>query len=234
MVDEPTRNDPLLVPNPKNLPSPDEAQIARIRPGSGLAVIGVFVEILRSRFKDGTLPWVYNEDIKKTSIAIESAFNEDEQHRNKRPAIYVDRDEQIIGRSVIGDMAAQNLLSGKRGFWALETVPLLIECVASKKAESAIIADTAALFLHASSDLIQAAFGFHEMSPVRRGRTQPYARDKLTQWITSITLDVQYNLRWTNTPSGPLINEIRSRATLSNFEDATQYFEHIALANYEP
>lgn len=228
MANEPLNSGPSLVPNPKNLPAPDRDQPRAIRPGSGLAVIGVFVEVLRSRFQDGTLDWVYNPDIKKTGIAIESAFNEDDQHRNKRPAIFVDRDEQVIGRSVVGDFAGQNLMSGMRGFWALESVPILIECVAAKKGESAIIADLAGIFLHASSDLIQAAFGLHEMTPVNRGRTQPFTRDK-NQWVTAITFNIQYNLRWSNTPTGPLLQELVTRVVNSGYDSATDYFESVAL-----
>ena len=220
---------PTLVPNPKNLPSPDQGQPPAVRPGSGMAVVGVFVEIIRERFRATGTNWLYDDDIKKTTIAVESAFNEDDEHRNFRPAIFIDRDDEIIGRSVLGDLAGQNLKTGVKGFWALESVPILIECVAAKKAESAIIADIAGLFIHASSDLIQAAFGFHEMTPVTRGRTQPFPRDK-KQWITPVTFSVQFNLRWSNQPSGPLIQQIVTRASLSGFEGATQYFEHVAIA----
>lgn len=197
-----------------------------------MAVIGVFVECIRKRFSvEAGLPWVWNDDIKQPgdkSIAVESAFNEDKNHRNFRTAIYVDRDEQVIGRTVIGDQAGQNLLTGLRGFWALESVPILIECVASKKAESAIIADLTGIFLHASSNLIQAKFGFHEMTPVTRGRTQPFPRDK-DQWVSSVSFTVQFDLRWTSEPTAPLLQQIVADVTTSGFVDATAYFEQIAI-----
>ena len=215
-----------LVPDPKNQPSPDQPQVSTIRPGSGLAIIGVFAETIRARFRQPN-PWLYNDDIKATKIAIESAFNEDKAHRNYRPAIFVDHDGLTLGRTVIGDRAGQNLMSGLQGFWALDTVPILIECVASKSGESASIGDITRTFLHASSDLIQAAFGFHEMTPVVLGRTQPFARDK-DQWVTPVTFSVQYPFRWTNKPSGPLIQEIVMRA--QKFGSPTEFFELIALA----
>lgn len=224
MADDATR----LVPAPKLLPAPEQAQTPSIRPGSGMAIIGVFVETIRARFRCPGTHWVYDDDIKKTEIAIESAFNEDDAHRNKRPAVFVDRDEEVIGRSVLGDLAGQNLRSGLRGFWALESVPILIECVAAKKAESAILADVVGIFLHASSDLVQAAFGLHDMTPVIRGRTQPFPRDK-KQWVTSVTLTVQYNLRWSNQGTGPLIQEIIGRIQASGLDNATEYFELIAV-----
>jgi len=225
-----TVNVDSLVPDPKVIPSPETAQIATIRPGSGLAIVGLFVEIIRKRFThDAGLPWCWDNDIKKTKIAVESAFNEDKAHRDFRPAVYVDRDDKTLGRTVIGDFAAQHIPSGLKAFWALDTVPVLIECVAAKKAESAILADMVAIFLHASSDLIQAKFGLHDMTPVNQGRTQPFLRDK-EQWVTSVTFSVQYDLRWTNKPSGPLLQEIALAVSASGFEDATAYFTAIAMA----
>lgn len=223
-----------LTPSPKNLPSTDAGQVVNIRPGSPMAVLGVFLEVVRKRFTpESGLPWVWYSDIKKATLAIESAFNDDKEHRNKRPAIYIDRDEEVIGRTVIGDTAGQNLRSGVKGFWALSTLPLLIECVAAKRAESAIIADLVKIYLLASSDLIQSAFGFHEMTPPNMTRTQPYERDK-DQWVTSITFSVQFDVRWTNTPSAPLIQQIVSEVTASGAESATDYFQTIALTGVAP
>ncbi len=221
------------VPDPKLLPSPEELQQVSIRPGSKLAVIGVFVEILRRRFAIDTtsadFQWRWDADITKTKLAVESAFNEDKTHRNFRPAIYVDCDDQTMGRVVLGDRVGQNLKSGLEGFWNLQSVPVLIECVAAKRAESAALGDVVGVFLHASSDLIQAKFGFHDMTPVTIGRTQPSPRDK-DQWITAVTFVVQFNMRWTNTPTAPLLAELEVDIVQSGVESATEFFESIALA----
>lgn len=224
--------DPPLVPDPQGVVAPEQPQQLNIRPGSSLAVIGVFVEVIRKRFKLGMgLPWVWDNDIKKTTVAIDSAFNEDKENSNVRPAIYVDRDDMVLGRTVLGDFVGQHLASGLKAFWALQTVPILIECVAAKKGESAVVADLVGVFLHASSDLIQAKFAFHEMTPVTVGRTQPFARDKL-QWVTSVTFSVQYDMRWTNKPTAPLLQEIEAAIRASNVEDATAFFERIAVPSF--
>lgn len=226
-----------LTPDPKLLPSPEAVQPVTIRPGSSLAVIGMFVEIIRKRFPaEANLPWVWYSDIKEgaeKAIAIESAYNEDTEQRNFRAAVYVDRDEQTVGRTVLGDFVGQHIPTGLRGFWALETVPILIECVAAKKAESAILADIVGIFLHASSDLIQSKFGLHEMTPITRGRTQPFPRDK-TQFITPISFSTQFNLRWTNKKTAPLLQQIAAEISVSGFEDATAYFETIAIYGRQP
>lgn len=224
---------PYYVPNPKVLPSTDERQDIKIRPGSALAVLGVFVETVRKRFVPvNTPPWKWDPDAKKAEIVIESAFNEDQQTRNFKPAIFIDRDELTTGRPVLGDFAGQNLHTGLRGFWGIQTMPILIECVAAKKLESMIIGDLTHIFLHASSDLIQAAFGFHDMTPLTLGRTQPYARDK-TAWVTSITFTVQWDLRWTNAPSAPLVQQIQTEVKASGLS-ATDYFERIIIESVDP
>lgn len=223
---------PTFVPDAKNLPRPERPQQVMIRPGSGMAVIGVFVEIIRGRYlPDQCLPWVWNNDPKQTKIAIESAFNEDNELRNVRPAIYVDRDEQVRGRTVLGDFVGQQNTTSTRGFWALDTMPILIECRAAKKAESAIIGDLTSWFLGASSDLIQAEFGLHEMTPCTLGRTQPSERDK-GEWTTPITFSVQFNARWTNKPAAPLLRQIIARVEASGVDNATAFFEQIALPSF--
>jgi len=226
-------NYPTYVPDPKNQPAPEETQQASIRPGSKLAVLGVFVEIIRRRFAVGVVDedfqWRWDPDIKVTRLAVESAFNEDKTHRNFRPAVYVDCDDQTMGRVVLGDRVGLNLKSGFEGFWNLQSVPILIECVAGKRAESAALGDIVGIFIQASSDLIQAKFGFHDMTPVTVSRTQPAARDK-DQWTTSVTFVTQFPQRWTNAPTAPLLRSVELDILRSGADSATEYFESVALA----
>lgn len=223
---------PEFVPDPLTLPAPEQAQPDTIRPGSRMAILGVFVEVTRKRFSEAVVgngfPWPWNPDIKKTKIAIESAFNEDTAHRNFKPGIFIDIDDQVHGRVVLGDRVTQNLRTGTVAFWDLATVPILIECVAAKRAESATVGDLTGTFLHASSDLIQAKFGFHDMTPVTISRTQPFSKDKDT-WVTSVTFTVQHVMRWTNKPTAPLLQEILIEATGSDADNPTAFFEEIAL-----
>jgi hypothetical protein len=222
---------PTYVPDPKNQPQVD-GQPINVRPGSKLAVLGVFVVVIRQRFDAAQMgaqfPYRWYSDIKKTKLAVESAFNEDKDHRNFRPGVYVDCDDQTMGRVVLGDRAGRNAKKSIDGFWNLQTVPILIECVAAKRADSMIIGDLVGTFIQASSDLIQAKFGFHDLTPVTIGRTQPIARDK-DEWITPVTLVAQYPMRWTNERTSPLLQEIEAQVARSDAESATEYFETIAL-----
>lgn len=233
MADEPTiPGDPLLVPNPQ-LPATTGEQNLRIRPGSPLAVVGLFVEVIRMRFQEkfagtGALPWAWDADIKKTKIAIESAYVEDTEHRNWKPGVFVDVDGATYGRTVTGDRAGQNLASGREGFFSLDTQPVLIEVKAAKRGECAIIGDLVRVFLQASSDLIQAKFGLHEMTPVTLGRPMPSQQDK-DVFIAPVTFTVQIPARWTSKPSAPLLQELILKIARSGADDATQFFTDIAL-----
>jgi hypothetical protein len=230
-------NYPNYVPDPKNQPSPEETQQVSIRPGSKLAVLGVFVEIIRKRFAREVVgdefQWRWDPDIKVTRLAVESAFNEDKTHRNFRPAVYVDCDDQTMGRVVLGDRVGVNLKTGLEGFWNLQSVPILIECVTGKRAESAVLGDIVGIFLQASSDLIQGKFGLHDMTPITVGRTQPAQRDK-DQWVTSVTFVAQYPQRWTNAPTAPLLRSVELDVVRSGADSATAYFETIALSGSAP
>lgn len=223
---------PGYVPDPKVLPSPERRQVDSIRPGSKLAVIGVFVEVIRRRFTRATggvdFPWPWDPDTNTSRIEIESAFNEENPAKNKRPAVYVDADDQVNSRTVLGDFVGRRNVDGVTGFWHLETVPILIECVAAKRLESAIISDLVSIFLLASNRLIQGKFGFHDMTPTTVGRTQPYPRDK-PAFVTPVTFTIQNNVRYTNTPTGPLLEELEATIAASGASSATEFFETVGL-----
>ncbi len=227
---------PGYVPDPKVLPSPEGRQVDSIRPGSKLAVIGVFVEIIRRRFARATagegFPWPWDPDANTSRIEIESAFNEENPAKNKRPAVYIDADDQVNSRTVLGDFVGKNNVTGRTGFWHIETIPILIECVAAKRLESAIIGDQVSIFLLASNRLIQGKFNFHDMTPTTVGRTQPYPRDKGT-FVTPVTFTVQNDVRYTNAPTGPLLEEIEAAIASSGAASATEFFETIALRRRE-
>jgi len=182
--------------------------------GSPLALIGVFVSILRERYAPGqgivNYPWY--ADITKTKITIESAFADSDEHRNFKPAIFIDKEETIYGKVVIGDRAGRNMFTSQDFFWSLATVPILIDCVASRRGESASIGDVVQWTLHSASDIIQGVFGFHSMSPPRLGKTIPYEADKKA-WTSPITFQVQYNVRWATVPIAPLLQDIALHIT---------------------
>lgn len=206
-------------------PAPVKAagQPTAIVDGSPLAIIGIFVAFLRERFAPGNGPTAYPwyDDVNKTKLIIESGFEDNATARGSKAAIYVDKDESVYGKSIIGDRVAHRFRDAKEAQWCLSTVPVLVDCVSERKGESAIIGDIVQWSLHASSDVIQAAFSLHDMSPPTLGRTIPYEDDK-TAWTTPVSFQVQYNVRWTVVPVAPLLHEIALRIQRSGMS-ANEY-----------
>jgi len=195
-------------PAPPPIVAPGQSSTLIIQ-GSPLALIGIFVTILRQRFTppDNPMNYIWNNDPNVSTIHIESAFEDDKAVRGKKPGIYVDKEQTLYGRNIIGDRAGHTLHDSKDFQWCLATVPILIECVSARRAESAIIGDVTQWTLHAMSDVIQKTFAFHDMSPITLNRTVPYEDDK-EAWSTAISFSVQYNVRWTVLPIAPLLQEV--------------------------
>lgn len=190
--------------------------------GSPLAIVALFTEIVRERFRsDSGLSWIWtdnptpeateeNTGDEPRKILIEPAFNQQLEVRNFRPAIYIDKGETVAGKVAIGNFVGQQLKTGLRGFYALATTPMDIEVVSESKGESSILGDIVWFYLLGGREQIRSTFGIHELTPPTLGRTIPFDGDK-NQWSTHITFEIQYDLRWTTLPVGPLLNDVVAR-----------------------
>ena len=197
-------------------------QQADIAVGSPLAIVALFSEIVRERFRSGNgLAWVWDENATPQAtetntedqprrIVIEPGFNENLEVRNFRPAIYIDKGETAAGKVALGNFVGQQMHTGLRAFYALGTAPMDIEVVSESKGESAIIADLVWFYILAGREQIRATFDLHELTPPILGKTVPFEGDK-GQWSTHISFEVQFNLRWTTLPIGPLLKDINMR-----------------------
>jgi hypothetical protein len=215
-------NDKNLVRTKKFVQDP-----LRIVAGSPLAIQGVFLEILRERFKEHAgLYWVWRDDLTLTDIIIEAAFNEHLEARNKAPALYVYRLSTVPSKQILGDRAGVSLPSHKEGHGALNTVAMMIECISNDEGESAILADIVQFTLLAGHDAISREFGFYDISHPSLGQTAPVQRDQ-TKWATPVEFMVQFWIRWEQVPIRPLLQQIAQRLSArglsadSHFIDTT-------------
>jgi len=218
--------EPLPVTSPRQ-PHPD------LRLSTPLTTIGVFVALVRERFSEThlnepILHWNWKTDKKTTGIFIESGFDKDIEARNVRPGIWVDQLQHVFGRVAIGDRDQMPVYSPKRleNFYAVVEMDMVIDCTASKRAESMLIGSIVQEFIHLSSDLIQADFGFRGISPLIQGRTTMYEADR-TLWNTEIQFRVEYERRWRTIPFAPVLDQIG--LTLKDKTDPEQYFRQIAM-----
>lgn len=219
----------MLKPPPVKGPAQTNPMIVD---GSPLAIIGIFVAFLRERFAPGNGPSAYPwyEDATQAKIFIESAFEDNETKRGAKPALYVDKDQSVYGKSIIGDRAAHRFRDSKDAQWCLSTVPILIDCVSSRKGESAILGDITHWSIHVASDVIQKTFALHDMTPPTLGRTIPYEDDQ-EAWTTPVSFQVQYNVRWTVVPVAPLLSEIAMKIQSSGMSANEYLLELVARSS---
>lgn len=208
----------MLKGEPQNYPRMPQQQ-ADVMPGSPLAILAIFTEIVRARFKGNSdLAWKWEENPTPDpaeentgdaprKVLIEPAFAENNETRNYRPAILVDKRETVPNKVAIGNFAGQQLHTGLRGFYSLATIPIDISVVSDQKGESAILADITWFYLLAGREQIRDTFGFQEMSNPILGRTAAQESDKRT-WLTPISFTVDVAFRWSTLPISPVLKEI--------------------------
>jgi len=200
----------------------------RILAGSPLAVQGIFLEVLRERFReDANVDPVWDADPTLTGILIEAAYNEETDARSDTPALYVERLQSVPIQTVVGDRAGVHLPSHKEGFYCIMSVDLQVECVANDRGVSAVIADMVQWMILGSSDVIQRYFGFRDIAKPIMSETVPFERNQ-TKWNTPVTFQVQYEVRWSQLPIAPLLQQIAQRTVQSS---ADEYFHEITLTS---
>ena len=200
----------------------------KIAAGSPLAIQGVFLQIVRERFRsDAGIGIVWREDISTTDVVIETSYNEETESRSQTPAVYITRLNTIPSKVVVGDRAGVRLRDHLEGFGALTTVAMQIECVSNDEGESAILGDIVQYMLLASQDVIQREFGFYDMSHPSLGETTVYPRD-VNKWSTMVNFTVQFWIRWSQVPIAPLLQQIAQKV-LNNGRDAAGYFTEVTL-----
>jgi len=215
-----------------------------IMPGTPLAVIGVWLEALRYRFKDSVgepLPWVWDPDLRPADdedaqprdedgsprkVLIEAAFNVELTKRNYRPAIYVDRGTITPMKHHVDNFVGAYLPTGLRAYHSMADMPINILIESESAGECSLIADTVWFFVLATRDVFRPAFGFHEISNPLMGPTQPTSPDK-TIWQTAVNFNVQFDLRWVTRPIAPFLRDIK--ILLEEADNPTVVFHEMVL-----
>lgn len=183
----------------------------RIAAGSPLAIQGIFLEILRERFKVGAgLNWEWQADPTLTSIFIETSYNAETESRNQAPAIYVTRLQSVPAKMAVGDRAGVHLPDHHELFKALMRIDMQLECISNDEGESAIIGDIVQFMILASQDVIEREFGFHSFTHPILGQTLPQERDQ-TKWSTAVDFSLEFWIHWAQVPIAPLLQQLSQR-----------------------
>lgn len=212
----------------KGLPKID-GQHHDIFPGSPMAIVGVFTEVIRARFRADNaegLPWIWHEDPTPLSnenntpdtepngvprtIYIESQYTEDNDARNFRPAILIEKEDTQALKLVLGNRAAVDMPSGLQVFWTHVICPISVLCLSNKRGESGNLGDVVFAFLQATRNEIREVFNLHDISPPTLGKTTIYRRstNENETWSTPVSITTQFKFLWRTRPIAPLLQEI--------------------------
>lgn len=202
-----------------------EGEGADIVPGSMLAVIGLFVYALQSRFafsESEPLPWAWGPSLKPADdedgtplpegsprrLYIGSAYNVELNSRNYRPSIVVGRRGEVtVAKMTLDNYVGGIIPTGAKAHHIMATMPLVIECNSETAGESSTIGELVWLFFLATRDIYRKDFGLHELSEPSLGETIPSKQDKEI-WTTPISFYVTYDIRWGTVPVAPRLREL--------------------------
>lgn len=195
--------------------------------GSPLAVIGLFMEVVRARFvPPNQSPWRWREDPRSlpedentvdapAHIYIESDLNDDPEARNAAPAIFVGIEDIRYNQIVVGDKYAHHMPTRDMWYLAHLSVPVVLQCVSPKRGESAILGDMVFHHILAGKNPIRETFDLHAIDNLSLGKTQPFRRmaENSDNYTTPVTFMVTLNSRWHVKPYAPVLQGILLRFT---------------------
>lgn len=161
---------------------------------------GVMVSVLRQYFgqpdritiEKATLLW--DADITKSKVQIDTVDNLKFDETGKRPAILVDFETQQFPRDVIGDRQDYQ----QDGVWQMfnrNTGAFLLECWGLKKLESYSIADEIRYFLQAYRHQIAETYGFNTLRIAQVMKAVKY-RQFDDYWVSRAVVEYEQNEHW--------------------------------------
>lgn len=197
--------------------------------GSPLAVLGIFLEALRERFReDAGLPFAWHEDPSTTGVLIEAGYNVEVEARNFVRALYVNRLQTSPAQIAVGDRGGVRLPDHKEGFLAHMSMSMSIDCVSADAGESMLLGDIVQHFLLASRRVLAGMYAFHDVGVPELGQTAPYSHDQ-DKFSTPVSFTVVFPVRWSTVKIRPLLAEIVTRAADSETGlDAAGHFVEVA------
>lgn len=221
------------------IPKPPAGSHSDLKLSTSLATLGMYVAVLRERFRDGAvsdppLPYIWRSkasgetDAATTGLFIESGWNENLEARNVRPGIWVDRDQNVYGRVAIGDQdqIAAVVNVGMESFYCPGDLDIIVDCTSPKRGESMLLGSIVQDFLHMSGRIIMKYFGLRDISPCILNRTVPFEKD-IKLWTTPLQFRVAYENRWSTLPAATPIHDLYLR--IGDATDPDIYFREIAL-----
>jgi len=214
-------------------PIPVAGQHPYVNISSPLTLIGIFVEVIRELFKETNpvtpeLLWHWTPDLKSTPLFVESAANIHMEARNTRPGVWVDQEQTVFARAVVGDQdqLPENLPTALRCYYSMVETDMSVDCTAGDRGESLMLASIVHNFLQMSGRVIMEWFGLRDISPIIMGRTAAFDKD-VKLMTTALQFRVGYEARWRTRPILPILRNIDMRIADSTSPEV--YFREISI-----
>lgn len=198
---------------------------------SPLAIVGVFLFLLREYFGTESLPWQWTDNDSSTGIIIETAFNPHTETADGKPSIIIDKGQTAYGQVVLGnkDQYQVSVLEKRlEHFYTVLQTDISIQCISPRKAESALIADAVMHFISCSKGEISRLFAIREFSPLVTGGTGAFNKDE-KMFTTPINFRVELEARWATIPVAAPLRRIEATFTnlgLSLNDGFVQIYQH--------
>lgn len=235
-----------------------QGEQADILPGSPLAVIGLWIAALQYRFNATAaepLPWVWASDLRPEAneagtplepdptdrhltigsprkLLIDSAYNVEKDARDYRPALYVGRGPVTPIKQAVNNFVGEYLPTQVKAYHCLANMPINIDCESEASGESSILGDTVWAFVLSCRDIFRQDFGFHEITEPVLGETTMSVSDKRT-WITTVSFNVQFDVRWGVKPIAPFLRDLRLHLTPEG-DGLQDYLLTVAARDLQP
>lgn len=219
-------------------------QLSDIKTGSPLALLGLFVEVVRVRFKEPNTDTGYvwrpdptplnteeSTEDEPRFLYVESSDVNDPEARDMRPAIFVTKGETQLQQLVIGNRSDIDHRTRTERFYMPAVIPITLSCVSENRGESAIIADHAWFHIASATNYIRALFGINHIAPPMLGPTNLFRRNEggPDLYMTMVSFAVTVEFHWITRPIAPLLKEVLSNLTVVGGGDAMIGAMSIAL-----
>lgn len=221
-------------------------QDPKIAYGSPVAIVGVFLEVVRSRFRgandDTNYRWspdptpptsADGAPDAPTAIYIESEYSDNPEGRDVYPAIIVRKGRTVPSSMMIGDRVGIYRPTREEWFQAQAPIPIEATCQSTVPLESAILGDLVWFHVLAAKNYIREAFGLHSISLPELGETRKTKKNAAGSdvWETAVTFVATVDFRWRTQPIAPALSQItanlRARGGGSETLGAIVVHEHV-------
>jgi hypothetical protein len=179
----------------------------RVMAGSPLAVQGIFLEALREYFQDPDAPYRWNTDANTSEIIIEAGLNPMPEQANCSRGVFVVRGGSDASKIMLGNRMGVDIPTGQEGFYANMVTSLQVECVSAAKGECEILGDFVQHFLIASRQIIEAQYGFQDMTLASMGPVGVYSIDENLYSVT-LSFSTTHAFRWTTVKIAPVLAQL--------------------------